>query len=91
MKPTQIVQPYEYGDDASKATCLWMRNVKLIEPTNRIPGRMEEWPRGSGIMRERWANQTPSGQNNLTPSDDRWADRSDTYPGIARAIVECCC
>lgn len=88
MTPTQIVQPYEYGDDASKKTCLWMRNVPLLVPTHRVPGRIVEWPRDSGKMVERWSNQTDSGQNNLTPSDDRWADRSDTYPGIAQAIVK---
>jgi len=88
MKPTQIVQPFEYGDDASKKTCLWMRNTKPLVPTTRYPGRWEEWPRGSGILVERWSNQTPSGQNNLTPDDDRWQDRSDTFPGIAAALLE---
>ncbi len=35
----------------------------------------------------RWANQTDSGQNNLPPSEDRWAVRSETYPGIADAMA----
>ena len=35
----------------------------------------------------RWANQTDSGQNNLPPSEDRWAKRSETYPGIAAAMA----
>lgn len=34
----------------------------------------------------RWANQTDSGQNKLTPSDNRWLERSKTYPGIAAAM-----
>lgn len=88
MKPTQIVQPYEYGDDASKKTCLWERGVEPLVPTIRHPGRWEEWPRGSGVMVERWSNQTASGQSNVTPSDDRWQLRSDSWPGIIAAMVQ---
>lgn len=90
MPPTQTIQPYEFGDDASKATCLWIRGWPMIvkDPAKRLPGRMVEWPRGSGKMVERWSNQTDSNQNRLTPSDTRWADRSRTYPGIAAAIAE---
>lgn len=93
-KPHQIVQPYEFGDDASKATCLWffdadgqpMPKMAIpIDPAKRVAGRMVEWPKGSGKMVERWSNQTDSGQNNITPGADRWKDRSRTYPGIASA------
>lgn len=49
-KPDQIIQPYEFGSSASKKTCLWLKNVpKLIaDPSNRVAGRMVEWPRGGG-------------------------------------------
>ncbi len=87
MKPTQTIQPYDFGDDASKRTCLWIRGLKPLKPTRRCAGRMVEWPRGSGKLVERWANQTDSGQSNLTPSDDRWQDRSDTFPGVAQAFA----
>ena len=36
-----------------------------------------------------WANQTPSGQNKLGPSKDRWKKRSETYQGIAEAMAAC--
>jgi len=88
IKPTQTIQPYDFGEDASKATCLWIRGWPKLVPTCRVPGRMVEWPRGSGKMMERWGNQTDSNQNKLTPSDDRWAERSKTYPGIAAALAE---
>lgn len=41
---------------------------------------------GSHKMLPRWANQTDSGQNNLSPGDQRWLDRSETYPGIAALL-----
>lgn len=97
FKPDQIVQPYEFGDDASKGTCFWFFDDKgeripsmrlPIDPSKRFPGRWVEWPRGSGKMVERWSNQTDSGQNNVTPSDNRWQGRSDTYPGIAEAFAD---
>lgn len=89
-KPTQIVQPYMFGDDASKATCLWIRGaegLKIPAKDRWHPGREVEWPRGSGKIVTRWSNQTDSGQSNVTPSEDRWQKRSDTFPGIADAIV----
>lgn len=84
--PDQTIQPYEFGEDASKRTGLWLDRLQLLVPTKRIRGRIVEWPAGSGAMVERWANQTDSGQNNLTPGDDRWLARSLTYPGIAAAF-----
>lgn len=85
-KPDQILQPYYYGDDASKATCLWLRNLPPLLPTRRIYGRMVQT--ASGRLVERWANQTDSGQNRLSPSPTRSADRARNYPGIVRAMAE---
>lgn len=89
-KPDQIIQPYQFGDNASKRTCLWLDNLPplIINPAHRVAGRMVEWPRGSGKMVERWDNQTDSGQNKLPPSADRWKLRSETYPGIANAFTQ---
>jgi len=74
-KPDQIIQPWMFGEDASKTTCLWLKNLPLLQPTDII-------------RKERYANQTPSGQNNLGPSPDRWKERSKTYQGIADAMAE---
>lgn len=97
--PDQIIQPYEYGDDASKSTGLWLKDLPKLIPTNFFPPRhvcnnnhtfshSEEKCTvcGSPKYRPRWSNQTDSGQNKLTPSDDRWLERSQTYPGIAAAM-----
>jgi hypothetical protein len=87
-KPDQIVQPYQFGNDASKATCLWLWDLPKLQarPEQRVGGRLVTLP--SGKVVERWANQTDSGQNRLPPSADRWKERSKTYPGIADAMAE---
>ena len=77
-KPDQIIQPWQFGHDASKATCLWLKNLPKLLPTNVLPG---------GRLARR-SNQAASGQNNLSPSPDRWKLRSPTYPGIAQAMAE---
>lgn len=76
-KPDQIIQPWWFGDDASKKTCLWLKGLPLLVETNRLPGD----------ERTRRANQTASGQNRLSPSPDRWKERARTYQGIADAMA----
>lgn len=83
--PDQIIQPNWFGDDASKSTCLWLQGLPPLEPTNLTYPRIVF---NNGKWAMRWANQTDSGQNNLPPSNDRWALRSETYPGIADAMAE---
>ena len=85
-KPDQIIQPYQFGDDASKKTCLWLQGLPplRLDHAARCPGRVVVC---NGKNVERWANQTDSGQNRLGPSEDRWKVRSKTYPGIAAAMA----
>lgn len=75
-KPDQIIQPYQFGHPESKKTCLWLKGLSPLRPTDELRNR------------GRWENQTPSGQNKLGPSPDRWKIRSKTYPGIANAMAE---
>jgi site-specific DNA-cytosine methylase len=77
-KPNQIIQPWQFGSPESKSTCLWLKNLPNLIPTDILP-----LP-ASG----RWNNQTPSGQNKLGPSPDRWKERSKTYQGIAEAMAQ---
>lgn len=82
-KPDQILQPYQFGHDASKATCLWLQGLDPVP----IPPR-EGWIAPRVVNgRPRWGNQTDSGQNKLPPSADRWMQRSRTYEGIAEAMA----
>lgn len=88
-KPDQIIQPWKFGDDASKKTCLWLKDLPLLHHSveNYISPRLVS----SGITESdfayRWGNQTDSGQNKLSPSDDRAKLRSKTYQGIADAMA----
>lgn len=85
-KPDQIIQPYEFGDDASKRTCLWLEELPPlpVSAVARVPGRKVMY---NGKIVERWSNQTDSGQNRLGPSDQRAALRAVTYKGIADAMA----
>lgn len=87
MPASQYIQPYEFGENASKKTGLWLKNLPLLQPTEIVSGRKVEYPIGSGKIVERWSNQTNSGQNKLGPSVNRWALRSSTYVGIAKAMA----
>jgi hypothetical protein len=77
-KPDQIIQPWWFGHDASKKTCLWLKNLPLLTPTDML----------AGDSKTRRGNQTASGQNKLPPSKDRWKLRSETYQGIANAMAQ---
>jgi hypothetical protein len=77
-KPDCIIQPYQFGHPESKATCLWLKDLPVLRPTNIL----------SKPSNGRWDNQTASGQSNIGPSKDRWKIRSTTYQGIADAMAE---
>jgi hypothetical protein len=76
----QIIQPNQFGHDASKATCLWLKNLPRLQYTRHVAPRMVGG-------RKRWANQTDGGQNKLTPSSDRAMLRAETYAGVADAMA----
>jgi len=85
-KPDQIIQPYEFGEDVSKRTCLWLKGLPLLKSTNRVAGRMVTTP--SGKVVERWANQCSNyGHDRTSPSPERGKIRSKTYLGIAKAMA----
>lgn len=85
-----VLQPYEFGHDASKATCIWAFNA-AGDKIGTFPIRRDPALYISPTLRPNgksyWANQTDTGQNNISPGDERWKDRSRTYPGIAEALA----
>lgn len=80
-KPTQYIQPYDFGEDASKNTCLWLYGLPELKTTKYIEPRIVNG-------KKRWGNQTDSGQNKLPPSATRSRERSRTYQGVADAMAE---
>lgn len=103
-KADQIIHPYQFGHDASKQTCLWLkglpplRGTQFIEPRwvccgNVIDIELVGKYGCSNCLGEkkplpRWGNQCDSGQNNVPSSKDRWKIRSTTYQGIADAMAD---
>lgn len=78
-KPDQIVQPWMFGDPYTKTTCLWLKNLPKLEPTD-IVDKGKRHVTKSGKSLPEWYN--------LPPSEDRWKIRSQTFPGFAKAMAE---
>ena len=76
-KPEQIIQPWMFGHEATKTTCLWLKGLPLLQPTN-IVGKGARHVTKSGKSLPEWYN--------LPPSADRWKLRSATFQGIADAM-----
>ena len=75
----QIIQPYMFGHEATKTTCLWLKNLPKLKPTN-VVGKGERAVTKGGKSLPKWYN--------LPPSPDRWKERSRTFKGIADAMAE---
>ena len=82
-KPDQIVQPYMFGDSASKTTCLWLKNLPPLKETNVVDcGEMVKF--SSGKSMPKWYSDALKAK---TP-EERRKIRSKTFPGFAKAIAE---
>lgn len=74
---TQLIQPYMFGHPESKATCLWLKNLEPLTPTNDVKEQWKSLPKKDAQR-----------LHMLPPSKDRWKIRSETYQGIADAMAE---
>lgn len=85
-KPDQIIQPYQFGDHARKTTCLWLKGLPALRPTNIVdPGEIVEGGYSVGAH----ADGTDSNGKWLRYSDPELSKlRSKTFPGIARAMAD---
>lgn len=70
--PDQIIQPWQFGHNVTKSTCLWLKNLPLLHPTKIV----EEGLFG----REVWRNESPN--------EYREMNRSRTFFGIAQAMAQ---
>lgn len=86
-KPEQIVQPYMFGDQASKTTCLWLKNLPLLEPTEIVgKGEFVEWEDKNG-KKKRQAKWYLDALTKAKTADERRTLRSKTFVGIAKAMA----
>ena len=86
LKPSQIIQPWQFGDEAQKATCLWLKGLPLLVPTQIVgKGEMKANKRkdGSTEYRTKWFEDARH-----LPPEERAKARSKTFPGIAKAMAE---
>ena len=74
-KYTQTIQPYQFGHPFKKKTCLWLKGLPELEPTDEIPLEQCESTKVAG----NWFNHG---------GKDRQANRAKTFPGIAKAMAE---
>jgi hypothetical protein len=83
-KPDQVVQPYFFGDAASKSTCLWLKNLPLLTPTKMVDkGEYIEFKSGKRIPK--WYSD---GLTKTKTAEERRTWRSKTFPGFAKAMAE---
>lgn len=92
MKPTQIIQPYYFGDEAQKTTCLWLKNLPKLKHFDRVDlfnnkvthtskGEMVTTTTGKTFSKWYWETSKAKGK-------ERQIMRSKTFPGIAKAMAE---
>lgn len=80
-KYTQIVQPYEYGHPYSKKTCLWLKGLPKLQPTDIVEPVATWCPSGSYSHKH-------GEQHKGMFTTDRAKNRAKTFPGIAKAMAE---
>lgn len=81
-KPDQIINPYQFGDPFEKKTCLWLKGLPKLKPTNIVePPKRKEFASGKSMptwYADAWK----------LPKEERAKLRSKTFDGIAKAIAE---
>lgn len=82
-KPDQIIQPWMFGDPYEKKTCLWLKGLPKLEPTNVVEPEPREVTGENGRTMPKWYADAWS-----LPPHERAMLRSKTFPGVAKAMAE---
>ena len=86
-KPDQIVHPWQFGDEAEKTTCLWLKNLPHLKPTKIVgKGDFFEWTDKNGV-KKRQAQWFFDALSKAKTPEERRTLRSKTFKGMAEAIV----
>lgn len=86
-KPDQIINPWQFGDEAQKTTCLWLKNLPSLKHTKIVDkGEFLEWttPEGKKKRQAKWYCDALKAKT----KEERQAIRSKTFPGIANAMAD---
>jgi len=78
-KPDQTIQPWMFGHDETKATCLWLKNLPPLAPTHVKGGDLFAETAPEDLQQRIWK---------LPPGPERWKERSRTFEGVAKAFAE---
>lgn len=81
-KPNQVIQPYQFGDPIRKATCLWLKGLPCLVPTNIVEPDIYYYVAKNGRVK------SDSRQRSACKKEDRSKHRSKTPLGIAQAMAE---
>ncbi|MBQ1759360.1 MAG: hypothetical protein IIZ94_06735 [Prevotella sp.] len=81
-KADQIIQPFMFGDAERKGTCLWLKNLPNLVPTDVVEPVVIKYKNGKGTDNP-WHMRTIG-----MPKEERSRERSKTFPGIAKAMAE---
>ena len=87
-KPSQIIQPWQFGDEAQKSTCLWLKGLPVLRPT-RIVGKGEFYEFiGKDGRKKRQPLWYFDALKKAKTAEERSTIRSKTFPGIADAMAK---
>lgn len=81
-KPDQIVQPYFFGDPHQKSTCLWLKGLPPLVPTDIVKPQIITMKNGGKMSKFHYDTF------GISDKEERSRIRSKTFPGIASAIAE---
>jgi hypothetical protein len=81
-KPNQVIQPYQFGHPVRKSTCLWLKGLPKLQPTNIVDYELDVFP--SGNTQSKWHTET----GHIKDRHERSKARSKTFQGIADAMAE---
>ena len=89
IKQSQIIQPWQFGDEFSKSTCLWLKGLPSLDPTKIVgKGEFKEWVDTKTGKTKRQALWFYEAFQKAKTSAERSTLRSKTFPGIAKAMAE---
>ena len=87
MKPTQIIQPWQFGHGETKATCLWLKNLPKLEPTEIVEGREQrifKMPPSA----DRWKLRSATYAGIAQAMADQWSDSRMNVDGLGRRTLD---